>query len=215
MKIMSRNFTRTEKTLLIVLAIILIGLAYYKFVYTNIEETIATANAEAETLQSELDVQQVQLAELQKMQNELDEIEADPHVSRIESYNNSKAEIAFLNDILEDSIQYSISFGDVTRSGDTIRRNFTLQYQTGNYADAEAITKALTDGSMRCLVGDMRCSTDEEGLVTVSETATFFETMVGGKPDSGLPEDPNATAEPDPSLTDQLADAKAAAEAQQ
>ena len=214
MKLMGRQFTRAEKILLVVLALILIALVYYKFVYTNIEQTISTANAEAETLQSELDIQQVQLASLQKMQNELDEIEADPNASRIESYNNSTAEIAFLNDILEDSIQYSITFGDVTRSGDTIRRNFTLQYQTKNYAAAQKITEALSDGSMRCLIGDMRCSTDEEGLVTVSETATFFETMVGGTPDSLLPEDPAAVAEAEQALTDQLAAAKEAAEAQ-
>ena len=67
---------------------------------------------------------------------------------------------------------------------------------------------------MRCLIGDMRCSTDEEGLVTVSETATFFETMVGGTPDSLLPEDPAAVAEAEQALTDQLAAAKEAAEAQ-
>jgi len=194
MKVMGRQFTRTEKTLLIILAVILVGLVYYKFVWTNIEATIATANAEADTLQSDLDLAQTELANLQRMQAELDEIEAGAHVSRIESYNNSTAEIAFLNDILDDTIQYSVSFGDVTRSGDTIRRNFTLQYQTRNYAAAEAITEALSNGSMRCLVGDMRCSTDEDGLVTVSETATFFETMVGGTPDSGLPADPAALA---------------------
>lgn len=198
MKILSRNFKRSEKVLLVILGIILVGLLYYRLVYVNIEETIATANTEAEALQSELDVAQVQLASMQKMQNELDEIEADPNASRIESYNNSAAEIAFLNDILEGTIQYAISFADVTRSGDLIRRNFTLQYQTNNYAEAQEISKALSNGEMRCLIGDVNCSIDKDGLVTISETATFFETMVGGTPDSGLPVDKAATAEPEP-----------------
>ena len=196
MKIMSRNFKTSEKILLAILGIILVGLLYYRLVYVNIEETIATANTEAEALQSELDIAQAQLAGMQKMQNELDEIEANPNVSRIESYNNSAAEIAFLNDILENTIQYNIAFADVTRNGDTIRRNFTLQYQTNNYAEAQDISKALIEGDMRCLIGDVNCSiSDRDGLVTISETATFFETMVGGTPDSGLPADAAATAE--------------------
>jgi hypothetical protein len=112
----------------------------------------------------------------------------------MKSYNASKEEIAFLNDILSDTIQYSVNFGDVTRSGDQIRRNFTLQYQTKTYAAAEDIMRQLCDGPYRCLVGDVRCSIDDDGIVTVNEAATFYETMVGGVADSGLPADAAANA---------------------
>lgn len=196
MKIFSRNFTRIEKILILVLAIVLVGLVYYKFVYVNIEETISSANAEAETLQGEVDIAEAQLAAMQAKQSELDSIEASDDLSYMPSYNSSSAEIAFLNDVLDDTLQYSISFADVTRSGDQIRRNFTLQYRTKNYADAEKIIQALCDGEFRCLVGDIQCSIADDGTVTIGQTATFYETMVGGVPDSGLPVDSAAQAEP-------------------
>ncbi len=195
MKALSRNLKRSEKALLIVLAVILIGLLYYKFVYVNIEETISTANAEAENLQSDVDIATAQLMGLQKMQDELDAVKADPDLSRVESYNNSTSEIAFLNDILENALQYSVSFGDVTRSGDLVRRNFTLQYQTRGYAAAQSIMEALGKSPYRCRIGDLACSIGGDNLVTISTTATFYETMVGGTADSGLPADQAATAE--------------------
>ena len=104
------------------------------------------------------------------------------------SYNNSKAEVAFLNDILAQTENYSISFSDVTRNGEQIRRYFVLQYQTKNYAAAEEITRKLCEGEYRCLVGDVKCNVSTDGKVTINESATFYETMAGGTPDAGLPE---------------------------
>ena len=195
MKIFSRNFTRTEKILILILALILVGLVYYRFVYVSIEETIQAANAEADQLQSEMDVMEIKLMSLQSMQNELDSMDTGEGASRMESYNNSAEEIAYLNDILADALEYSVSFGDVTRSGNQIRRNFTLQYRTKNYAAAEQIMKELCESPNRCLVGDVQCSVADDKTVTISAAAAFYETMVGGVADSGLPADAAATAE--------------------
>ena len=54
------------------------------------------------------------------------------------------------------------------------------------------LDQKLADSKWRCLVGDVQCSqiigpNYETGYFTVSATATFFETMVGGTPDAGLP----------------------------
>ena len=46
MKIMSRDFTNKEKVLLVVLALILVALAYYYFVDQNVRSTITAADAE-------------------------------------------------------------------------------------------------------------------------------------------------------------------------
>lgn len=189
MKILSRDFTRKEKILLLILAIILVGLIYYRVVYVYVEKGIVSARAEEKTLQTELATVDKQIAEMDKMQAEIDEYKASGDISRMGSYNNSRDEIAFLNDTLEDTLRYSITFTDVTRNGDQIRRNFTLQYQTENYDDAARIMRTLVTGQHRCQVGDIRCSVDQHGIVTINEVATFYETMVGGTPDSGLPAD--------------------------
>ncbi|MCR5295512.1 MAG: hypothetical protein K6E30_10155, partial [Lachnospiraceae bacterium] len=59
------------------------------------------------------------------------------------------------------------------------------------------IISQLEESPYRCLLGDISCSLhegDENAEVSVSATATFYETLVGGTPDSGLPEEKEAAA---------------------
>ena len=189
MKFLSRDFTRTESILLILLGLILVGLFYYRFVDVPVRETIISSNADADMYQSQIDVIQQQVLKLQDIKKSMDELEAAGDLSYMASYNNSKAEITFLNDILKDTLQYSISFGEVSRAGNQIRRNFTLQYQTKGYNAAQNILMKLCDGEYRCLIGDVRCTIDNQNIVTMNQTATFYETMVGGTADAGLPQD--------------------------
>ena len=189
MKIMSRDFTLPEKILLLVLALILLGLVYYWFVDQTVRSSITASNIEAESIQTQMDAVEKRILYLQSLQNTMDELEDAGNLSWMGSYNNSKAEVAFLNDILADTQQYSIAFAAVTRSGDQIRRNFTLKFQTRNYKAAQDIIVRLCSGTDRCLVGDIKCSIAKDRKVTTSASATFFETMVGGTPDAGLPAD--------------------------
>lgn len=189
MKFMSRSFTLKEKIFLLALIIILLGLGYYYFVDQPIRESNGSAIAEADALQAELDVIQKRILHLQEVQDSLDALKKNENLTWMSSYNNSKEELAFLNDILADTLQYSISFSNVTRSGNQIRRSFTLQYQTKNYQAAQDIMTMLLESENRCLVSDARCTINANGRVTMNQSATFYETMVGGTPDAGLPSD--------------------------
>lgn len=189
MKIMSRKFTRAEKLLIGLLIIILLGLVYYNFVDKTVRETIASSEAEARTLQTELDTAEQKLLQLKKLQDELDALEAEGRLSYLSSYNNAKAEIAFLDGVLADTLQYNVSFSNVTRSGSLIRRSFSLSYQAEDYDAAQAIIQRLCESRDRCIVGDVACSNVKDGSVSISASATFYETMVGGTPDAGLPSD--------------------------
>lgn len=193
MKKLSRSFSLKEKILLLVLSLLLVGLAYYQFVDRPVREALEIAHAEANSLSVELQAVEAKLTRMRRMRSEMEDITAGGTASVMGSYNNSKAEISFLNDILANAQQYSISFANVTRNGDQIRRNFTLQFTSENYAAAEELLRQLSNSHYRCLIGDIRCSAGRSGTVvqdeiTVSATATFFETMVGGTPDAGLPE---------------------------
>lgn len=195
MRVMSRNFTRAEKILLVVLAVLLIALVYYRFVYVNINKSITSSNAEKQSIQTDLTVAQEKVALYQGMQDELDDVMGTDRASRIESYNNSKAETSFLSSILQSTKNYSIAFSDVTRNGDLIRRSFTLQYSCNNYREAENIMSRLSQSQYRCLMTDVDCTIDSKGMTTIELVATFYETMVGGTPDSGLPKDEEETQE--------------------
>ena len=189
MKIMSRDFTRTEKILIAVLALILLGLFYYQFVEKTVRQSIANAQSEAQMLQTELDAAQARLMAANNIKNSMDALEASGQKSWMGSYNNSRAEVAFLNTILADTLQYSVTFSNVTRAGNQIRRSFTLEYRTGSYASTHEIMARLCQSHDRCLVSDASCSMESDGTVVVRQAATFYETMVGGVPDAGLPAD--------------------------
>ena len=191
MKLWSRDFTRREKSLLVILSVILVVLLYFLAVDRPVRTAIASANAEAEALRTELAAVQGKALRLEKLKKELGEVKENGELSRMESYNNSREEIALLNEILADTVDYSIDFSDVTRDGDQIRRNFTLQFRTRDYETMRQIIGKLCDSKYRCLVDEIRCQTMAERnelYVAASLTATFYETMVGGTPDSGLPE---------------------------
>ena len=207
MKALSRDFTTKEKVLIVVLLVILIGLAYYRFVHIPCKEAIQNAHSEREMYETELLAVQKKEAQLRKMKEELDSLGELQSTSRMESYNNSKAELSLLNSILESARDYSITFVNVTRDGDQIRRNFNLSFTTNNYASAKKIISSLADSEYRCLIGDIKYSAtvrraekDEptEGgrwvddvyyfdVIRVNTSATFFETMYDGVPDDGLP----------------------------
>ncbi len=189
MKFMSREFTTGEKILILVLALILLGLMYYYFVDMPVRNAIASNQAEADTLQSELDSVQQRLSYLTGIRKSLDELEDEGKLGWMGSYNNSEAEVRFLNDVLAITMKYNINFAKVTRNGNQIRRNFSLRFQTINYQAARDVITNLLHGEYRCLVGDMNCSVGSDGTVTIEATATFYETMVGGEEDLVLPSD--------------------------
>ena len=192
MKKIGREFTRREKLLLLLLSLILVGLAYYQFVDRPVRESLANAQAEYDSLSVEMTTVQAKLTVMRRMRDEMEDITNGGTASEMKSYNNSKAEISLLNDILRGTPEYSITFANVQRDGDQIRRNFSLQFTAENYATVERIVESLTKSPYRCLVGDLKLTGDrstgiQSGTVKASTTATFFETMVGGTADAGLP----------------------------
>lgn len=192
MKNMNREFTTREKLLILLLCLILVGLAYYQFVDQPVRTALNNAHAERDSLLTELTAVNAKLTVMRRMRDEMEDITAGGTVSEMKSYNNSKPEIALLNDILRGTPDYTITFADVTRDNDQIRRNFSLTFVSDKYASIQRIVKQLSESPYRCLIGDLKISvtrgkTMEEGPINVNATATFFETMVGGVVDAGLP----------------------------
>ena len=190
MNVMNREFTTSEKILLVILSVLLIGLLYYRFVYVTTEDMMRDLDEKKQVTKADLDTAAARLERLQQMQRELDEVDLDvEEASRMESYNNSKNETAFLNQVLRGVPDYSISFSEVTRNGDQIRRTFSLRFVAKSYKEAVAIVDELCSGEYRCQVDDINYSLSDNKDIYINLTATFFETMVGGTPDSALPKD--------------------------
>ena len=66
-----------------------------------------------------------------------------------------------------------------------------MQFAAKDIETVDLILMRLTNSGRRCMIGDVSCSLNgrsgDEGLVSVALVATFYETMAGGTPDSGLP----------------------------
>ena len=208
MKVLSRDFTTKEKIMLVVFCLLLLGLAYYRFFYVPTRDQIAAANSQRKNYQLELTEVMAEESQIRKMKEELDELGDLKDVSRIESYNNSKAEISLLNSVLEPANEYSIKFSKITRVENLIRRNFTLTFKTDSFVSAKRIISSLEDSPYRCVLGDVKYDLNYQrriseeqptrgGLwigdeyyyyvVVVNTSATFFETMYDGVADAGLP----------------------------
>jgi hypothetical protein len=200
MKNLTRDFSTREKALLLILALILIGLLYYWFVDVPVRDGIMSANSKKESANAELVVVNAKIAEMEKMEAELEEFGTLGRAAYMGSYNNAEAEYAALNDILADTDEYEIAFSALTRDGDMVRREFSIQFSTTGYEAAKRIITALENSEYRCRIGDLNCTAEQSqdtdadlknwtGKILVSAKATYYETMVGGKPDEGLPAD--------------------------
>ena len=187
MKVLSRDFTNKEKALLLALVVLLVALVYYQFIYKPATNAIEKAEAEKANLEVELTTLQARLASLKKMKAELDDIQNAGNVKIMPSYNNSKQINSLLNDVLG-SLGYSITFSNVTRTGDQIRRKISMSFRAPDNASMEKVLSDLVNSDFRCLIEDLRVSNGDTE-VSVSTTITFYETLVGGEVDIALPQE--------------------------
>ena len=198
MKGLSREFSTREKVLLMIPILIILAALYYIFVHDPVSSGIKDADLQAQMMEDELVVLRARVSQVMQMQSEMKELESDSTESGyMPSYSAGKDELDFLHEILSSStINYNVTFTELTKDGDQIRRDFNLQFAAKDYRTVKDILTKLEESKIRCLIGDLALTPigDEGNLmkegVQVSCTAVFYETMYGGTPDSDLPADP-------------------------
>ena len=196
MKFLSREVSTKEKLIILALIVILLVLVFVKFVRQPLESESKSVKAEITDLEDERDLISARVAYLDQMQRNLDNIQSMDYYSYMPSYNAGSEEVDFLNDVLDSTISYYISFSDSTLSGDQFRRNFNISFTVKNYEIAADILNKLVMGDIRCEIGNLSCqhtNTDDNSYLSVTATATFYETMYDGEADSALPVDMSAT----------------------
>lgn len=203
-KKLSRELTVKEKTLLFILILMLLGAAYYFFVYEPAVSQLSELEQKHEEIEEDITKAEAKLQEIKSMKKEMDSLEeGSPEYTYMPSYNYEKEEIAFLQGILAaQTKKYNISFSKITRDGEQLRRKFSLTFTASGYNAAEKIVEELEGSDIRCIIGDMSVSFSEpengdnevntdlfDKDINISCTATFYETTYGGKKDSELPAD--------------------------
>ena len=189
MRILTRDFTKLEKLVLLVLILVLMGLGYYQFVDQPIRRGIEEAHAERDKLQVELNAINIRISDYNYRAQEL---EAARELRQpMPSYNASEEEIAILNSILYESNDYSFNVDKITLNGEQIRRAFTLNFTAPNFETAKGIFTRLSFSHIRCLIGNIDCSgidVADGNVVNVKADGTFYETRVNAVSDAVLEE---------------------------
>lgn len=150
---MNRELSKKEIILILVLAFFLLGLFYYQFVYKDIENKKAmydTANIDDEIL-----IEQTKLAQINKMKSEIEANKSNTSAGYVETYDNQKAEITALNDILSGAYTFNIGFDQAVSNDDAVRRNMNVTFSAASYSDAKKIITDLHDCKYRCLIRDL------------------------------------------------------------
>lgn len=167
----SRDFTLQEISLLILLGIILVSLAYFEFVDRPVRRGMADAIEEGKAAELAWETAQTQLERLEEMA-----VVAE-NGSYMASYDNHEAELALVDDILSGTTRPTVSITEVTRDGDLIRQDIAIQFTTSDYDTVKTVVHGLCNSEYRCLVKDVRCSLSKDEAINVSMTATFYETL--------------------------------------
>jgi cell division protein FtsL len=191
---MSREFTRREKILLLIMCVLLIGILYFQFVYKPARESIK--KYDTAKLETQLLTEQTKASSIKKMNREMASNKAG-NAGVVASYNNVKNEIKALNDIFAGARTFNMEFSPATKDGDAVRRNIDISFTAGSYNAAENILKKLYNCKYRCLIRTINITSTgsgvQSGAVTGTLKVTFFETLYNADTKDGLTEESQDT----------------------
>lgn len=192
---MSREFTKREKLLMLIMCILLIGILYFQFVYKPARESIKKYNTSDLSLQ--LQAEQLKAQNIRKMNSEMASNKATK-AGVVASYNNVKNEIKALNDVFAGAQTFNMNFSEATKDGDAVRRNIDISFTAGSYTAAENILKKLYNCKYRCLIRTINITSSgsgvKSGAVAGTLKVTFFETLYNADTKDGLKEESASTA---------------------
>ena len=192
---MNRKFTAREAWLLLLLSVMLLALFYYLALYRPVNLEVERCAALQVPVEEDLELQMMKAARKKKM---VDELENAPEKQQGEllPYNNIKNEITDLYEALSPAATYNLSFSEAVASGNIVRRDISISFQTENYQKVRSILEQMHSSPYRCILKDLSISVNksrgEAGgmsaaeLINVNVNITFYETLVGAENTNGL-----------------------------
>ena len=184
------TFSAREKVLLVILALIVVGLAWYQFVFVNVQNQISEIQSQTADAEDTVAVDQAKLVEMNKMQTAIKQYEAEGlKKTAMPSFDNTQNVMNQLNAILASTSNYALTFDDLDTTTETgvVRRGVTLTFGCASYADAKAVLVNLSQGAYPCeidsvsMVDNTANTTTQSGIVgsgssTNASTSAFAVT---------------------------------------
>ena len=195
---MNRAFTTREKVLLVILAVLIIGIGYFKLLLEPINTSIENYRNITASEQDEILVNTALLQKKKQMETELEELFASGDPTPIPVYDNSGNLLVELHRILDKSLDYSLNFSGVSTMDVEylVRRPVSLTFQVPTYAQARAIINELHDSDNVNCISDLSMQInngnldytneiihwdeddDSDYYITVSLVITYYERIV-------------------------------------
>ncbi len=188
-----RSFSRREKVLLIILALILVIGLYVLLVQRPVEAKLDELALEKEDLKLDQQVAEVKLSRRNKMKKELDEIFALPQdqITVMPPYDNIETLMVQFNAIFM-GLEPKLSFPEVRFEEGVATRPIQFEFAAPSYDQARAILTRLTRTGYRSLLDGLSIRPEgadsvtrdgflqinrsiREGSVLVQGTIYFYE----------------------------------------
>ena len=173
---MKHVFTNREKILLVILAVLLIAVGYWKLILTPINDSIDALRQQTASEQDALIQDSARAARLTQMKAELETLLSDPNAKPLPDFDNSEKLLVELNTILSGT-DYTLNFANPTplETGSAIlARPISLTFEVSTYSAARAVLDALHDSQYVNLISDLNM--DLKGsTVRTTLSLTYFE----------------------------------------
>lgn len=190
------SLSRREKALLLVLAIVLLVIVWFVFVFqrttnevASLESKIAAVDSEKATLSTQVDRMHAMQATIEKYKAQ--GVAATP----VPTFDNMTALMGELNGIMAQTTSYTLSFDDLDTetSSEYILRGVTANYSCESFSDAEDVVSALAKGTFPCSIDSVSITDSSagqssrltgaagSGVVTAKVHITFFEKAPTGR----------------------------------
>ena len=191
--ILNHVLTKKEKIFLVTVVLACLGSIWFFGIYRPIRQRIQAADTTE--LEDELSIEEMKALKIQSMQKEIT-ANKEAGLPEIPSYNSFKEEIAELNKIFGNAVDFDFQFSEPEQDGSLIRRN-AVKFDAKNFEAAKEMVKEILNSPFRTMVHDLSISSNsrtsadhqddiKQDPVTVTFLMTAYETSYGADTVEGL-----------------------------
>ncbi len=178
---MNRELTKREKILLLIFAIMIILLGYYKIILEPIDDQISNYEGMQLQEETEVDTKTTQAVKMSVMEKEIEKAKAGGIKRDVPDYDNSAVLLPKLYEIMDSATDYSMTFRDVVTEGNVVSRGIDITFQTRSYTQARKIIDKIYDMGYALEISDITMqSTSSTGNTSSMSTyinVTFYEAI--------------------------------------
>lgn len=177
---MNREFTKREKVLLLIFAVLLIAVGYYKLLLEPINNQIESYRSLTQEEQMQMETAQLQAVRMKQMETEIAQAKAAGIERTIPDYDNSAVLLPQLYQIMDSTIEYAMDFDEITFEGNIAARPVRIEFEIANYQKARRVIDKLCTTGYAMQIEDMtiqEARTTDKRSVHTYLSITFFEAV--------------------------------------